>query len=406
VLVSLLLLVLIAAGLLYFETTATVTITLPSHSYSLPLPVKLEATTNSQDKLHNTVASQVLSYDASVSGSGLASGTAPVGSVSATGQVYITNHGTQLVTIPSKIVLTTTGGTGGVGFITTANAVALPGDFVPVMVQAQTPGTSGNVGPNTITVIPPESLAAIASFDGINSAQLNLSVTNPAALSGGGAQLVPAVTNGDLQALKVSLHQQLQTKFKAWLKEQVHPDDLRGTPAPDVLGNALPLAQEHLTGTPALNTPLSGKSFTGVLTAHISVLVVRAASIAAVAQARLNAAALAMRPAAYMLATQLPIKLAKSNLNPSKDGTSISFNLSASGQIIPLVNTQDVSMYISGKTKDQAISDIESGDAGTRGVENVTIQVSPSILSIMPFRTEHIYIIVVPDPGRKALPKH
>jgi len=403
VLVSLLLLVLIGIGFLYFGASAKVTITMPSKPFNLS-SIKLEATSNPRDNAHNTVASQILSYTASVSGRGTATGTTNQGSASASGMVNITNKGLQQVTIPTGTVLTTTAGTGSISFVTTANAVipasdtANPNPFVPVPVTAQSAGASGNAGPNTITVIPATSISLIAQASNLNSSQINLTVTNPAALSGGGATQVPAATSSDLQALAISLHQQLQAQVRTWLKQQLHKNDIQGTPNPNVLGSAKPLVQEQLTQVPIAGLPITNKSFTGMLTAHIVVLVVRADSLLAAAQSQLNAAALALRPA-YVLATQLPITLVKETSTSAQDGSSISIDLSATGQIMPQIDARGVSASISGKTVDQAKSDIASGNAGPLGVESITIDVSPSFLSIMPFRPERISIIEMPGPG-------
>ncbi|GAC1567142.1 MAG: hypothetical protein NVS3B14_12260 [Ktedonobacteraceae bacterium] len=407
VLVALLLLVLIGIGLLYFGTTATVAITVPSKSLNVN-PIKLQATTNPQDKLHNTVPSQVLSYTASVSGQGTATGTTTQGNAKASGTVNITNNGQQQVTIPTGTVLTTTAGTNSVQFVTTAEAV-IPSigsnnSTVPVPVEAQAPGNSGNVGPNTIVVIPAGSITTIAQASNINSSQVNLTVTNSGELSGGGAAPAPAVTNSDLQALAASLHQQLQAQVRTWLKQHLLKGDIQGTPSPDVLGSAQPLAQERLSQTPSVGQPLTSKTFSGQLSARITVLVVRAESLVAAAQAQLNKTALAMRPA-FVLAMQQPITLNKVTSTASNNGSSISIDLSATGRIMPQVNTQVISAYISGKTVDQAKSDIASGNAGPGGVEDIKIEVSPSFLSIMPFRSDHIHIIVLPGPGStKALP--
>ncbi len=401
VIVSLLLLLLIGVGVLYFGTNATVTITVPSTPYTLK-SLTLEATTNPQDKVHNTVGSQMLSFNASVSGPGTATGSTQQGNAKATGTVNIVNKGSVNVPIPTGTVFTTNGGAGSVQFITTASPVALkfdpnnPNLFVPVPVEAVLAGSSGNVNANTITVIPASSINAIATADSIPASSINLNVSNPAALSGGGAAQVPAVTSNDLKALERTLHQQLQAQINTWLKGQVHQGDIQGMPDPNVTGSAQPLPQEQLAQTPAIGKPLPDKTFTGQLSAHISVLIVRADNFQTAVQQRLSAAALAMRPTPYILATQLPIKPQNVVVTPAKDGSSILIKLSATGRLIPRVNTQDVSAYLSGKTVDQAKSDIDSGSAGLRVVEDVKIEVSPAFLSIMPFRPEHIHVIILP----------
>jgi hypothetical protein len=397
VVVALVLLLLVGVGFLYYGTTATVTITVPSKPLSLT-SFKLIASTKTQSKFPTSVASQLLTHDASVSGTGTATGSTQQGNVKATGTVIFTNKGLQNITIPTGTVLTTSAGTGAIQFVVTASPVVPGGNStVPIPVQAQNAGNSGNVGSNTITVVPDTSIATIAQASSLSTAQINLTVTNPSALTGGGATQVPSVTQNDLQALKNSLHQQLQAEVKTWLRGQVPQGDIAGKPFPDVVGSAQPLLQEQLTQVPTVGSPLSSKSFTGALSVKVSVLVVRHSSLIAAAQNQLNAAA---NP--YVLATQLPVTLSGVSSSSSNDGTTITITLSASGQAMLRVDTQAVSMYLIGKTKDQAINAISAGDAGPRGVESVHIEFSPSFLSIMPFRSEHIHIDVIPG---SPLPK-
>lgn len=399
VIVVLLLLLLVGIGFLYYGTTATVTLTVPSKTLSLS-SIKLVASAKTQSKLPNSVASQLLTYNASVTGAGTATGTTNQGNSTASGSVNFTNNGQQLVTIPSHTQLTTDAGTGTIPFVTVANAVIPPASSgnatVPVPVQALNAGNSGNVAANTIKVIPDQSITAIAAASGIPSQQVNLSVTNPGATSGGGAAQVATVTQNDLQNLKKSLHSQLQTQVKNWLRGQLHQGDIAGTPAPDVVGSAQPLPEEQLTQVPAVGSPLSNKAFTGMLSTKVSVLVVRSNSLVEAAKSQLNTAALATKPRPYTLATQMPVKLSNVTSTSAKDGSTINITLAASGLTMLQVNKQELSKYLTGKTVSQAHSDIASGNAGPSGVEDIKIEVSPSFLSIMPFRSEHIYIDVMP----------
>ena len=395
VVVVLLLLLLIGIGFLYFGTTATVTLTVPTKALSLN-SIKLVASTKTQSKFPNSVTSQLLTYNASVSGTGTATGSTQQGNVKASGTVLITNNGQQNVTIPTGTVLSTNAGAGSVQFVTTASPVIPPTSAIPVPVEAQNAGKNGNVGVDTIKVIPAASITAIALASSLNSTQINLSVTNPNALSGGGAASVPAATQKDLQALTNALHPQLQAQIKTWLQGQVHHGDIAGTPSPDIVDSAQPLPQEQLTQAPGVGSSLPNKTFTGVLGAKISVLVVRSSAQVAAAQSQLNAAALATRPSPYILATQVPISISNVSSTASKDGTSITITLSASGLAMLRVATQELSVNLAGKTVDQAKSAIASGDAGPRGVEDIKIEPSPSFLGIMPFRSEHIHIIVLP----------
>ena len=402
ILVCFLLLLLVGIGLLYFGTTATITITVPSRALSLN-QIKLNATTNAG--AHGNVTPQVLSYNASVTGQGTATGTTPQGKARAIGNVTFSNTGSQPLIIPSLTLVSTTAnpGSAGILFATTAQAVIPVTNAnnppVPVPVQAQNPGGAGNVGPNAINVIPAESITKIASFNSVPTSTIRLSVTNSTGLQGGGAINVPAATKGDIQALTASLHQQLQARINMWLKGQLQKGDIAGKLIPDVLGSKSPLPQEQLTQVPAVGQPLTGKSFTGQLAVHISVLVVRYADLVTAAQNQLNAAALKMQQP-YELAMQIPIMLGKNvTSTPSKDGLSISITLSAKGQIVQHVNLDDIRALVAGKTEDQAKSEIQGGETGLHPVETVSTVVSPSFLHLMPFRTEHIRIIIQPMPN-------
>ena len=73
-----------------------------------------------------------------------------------------------------------------------------------------------------------------------------------------------------------------------WLKNVVHPGDKAGTPVPDVLTSATPLPQETFVTTPAQGQSAPGGKFTGVLTAKVSVLVIRNAAIQAAGERSLQ----------------------------------------------------------------------------------------------------------------------
>ncbi len=396
VVVVLVLLLLVGVGFFYYGTAATVTITVPSKPLSLT-SFKLVASTKTQSKFPNSVASQLLTHAVSASGTGTASGSTQQGNAKASGTVNFINKGQQYITIPTGTVITTDAGAGTIQFVTTASAIVPSGNsIVPIPVQAQNTGNSGNAGPNTITVVPDTSIATIAQANNLSTAQINLSVTNPGALTGGGATQVPSVTRNDLQALKNSLHKQLQALITTWIQGQVSRGDMTGKPFPDVVGNAQPLSQEQLTQVPTVGSPLSSKTFTGTLSVKVSLLVVRRSSLIAAAESHLNAAALATRPNPYVLATQFPITLSGVSSSSSNDGTTITITLSASGLSMLRVDTRALSTFLTGKTKDQAINAISGGDAGPRGVETVRIEFSPSFLSIMPFRSERIHIDVLP----------
>lgn len=403
-LITLLLLFLAGVGVFYFGTSANVTITVPARAVSVS-NIKLVAASNPQQNTQNTqnsVASQVLTFNTSASGNGTATGTTKQGNSQATGTVNFTNKNiTQSVDIPTGTTVSTSGGAGSVVFATTADAVIPANSSIPIPVQAQVSGPQGNVSANAITAITADGYTKIAQANNVQTSALNLSVTNPGATSGGGAANTPTATKNDIAALKLSLHQKIQAQVKSWLATQLHAKDQRGTLVPDVLGSKNPLAEEILTQAPSVGQPLTSSTISGTLSVQVKVLVVRAPAILAAAQQQLNAYALKQHPA-YMLTSPDTVQITKIASSGSKDGSTLTLTLNATGQSVPEVNLTDLSKFLSGKTVDQAKSDIKSGDAGVAQVEDTQVIVTPSFLNLMPFRPEHIHITILPGPSPKG----
>jgi len=279
----------------------------------------------------------------------------------------------------------------------------LPGasNSIPSPVQAQLPGDAGNVPANSITIIPPDSFTKIAQ----NNPHITpptpqtLKVTNANPTSGGGATNVPAVTSSDTNALAATLQQQIQKEVNAWLKSVVHPGDKAGTPVPDVLTSPTPLPQETFITTPAEGQSAPGGKFSGVLTASVSVLVIRNAAIQAVGRAQLTAKASQMNPPA-VLAASLPVIVNVTKSTPSQDGKSLTVVIDSSGHVVQQVSSQQISQQLAGKSIDQAKSYITSGQAGISGVVNTNIVVFPPFFNIMPFRSGQIHIVIEPGPDK------
>jgi hypothetical protein len=383
-------LLVIALLLLYLIPTATVTISLRARTLSQT--VELNATTNPAAPLANKVAAQVLQHDFSVNGSATASDTTRVGNATARGLVTLTNNGSAQIIVPSGILVTTAS---GIPFATDAEAAVGPQNSYPaVPVKAQQAGEIGNVAVNTITVIPPASLARIAQYNHTSPSTLNLTVKNLKATSGGGATNVPAVAARDQQALLRRLHTQLQAAVTTWLAGQLHTGDVRGTLTPDVLKSANPLPGELLSGAPQVGQPVINGTFPGTLVLHTSVLVVRASALQEAAGAQLNAAAARSQPAS-MLAIHLPVTLSIRKSTPSQDGTSLAISAKASGEIIQQLSSQALSNALTGKGVGQVISDLKASLAQA-GVQNVQVSVSPSFLTIMPLQAGRIQVVLQP----------
>jgi hypothetical protein len=401
-LITLLLLFLAGVGLFYFGTSAKVTITVPPKVVSVS-GVKLNAAINPVPNAQNTVASEVLTFSYSATGNGTATGTTKQGNSLASGTVVFTNKGSQQVEIPTGVTVSTSGGAGSVVFATTADALIAANSPFPIPVQAQSPGPQGNVRANAITEITAEGYTKIAQINNVPTSALNLSVTNPAATSGGGAANTPTATNNDIAALKLSLHQKIQAKVSAWLAAQLHKNDQHGTLIPDVLGSKNPLPQEVLTQAPPVGQALPSATISGTLSVQVKVLVVRASSIVTGAQQQLNAYALKQHPA-YTLNSPDTVQITKIASSSSKDGSTLTITLNATGESVPQVSLSELSNALIGKTVDQAKSDIKSGvDGIPQGeVEDVQIIVTPSFLNLMPFRPEHIQITILPGPSPKG----
>jgi Baseplate J-like protein len=399
--VSVVILVLAALAFIIFGSNATVTIIVPTQK-SAPLNLQYVASIN---PAQNTIPSQVLTYPASVSETGTATGVTQQGDTPATGTVIFTNKGRQPVDIPTGTVIQT-GGAAAVQFMTTVDVLVLPASTngytpPPVKVEAQSPGNSGNVLANAITVVPATSLKSIAAWQRpkVLTSSVILTVTNPDATSGGGSANVPQVTSSDASALAKALHPSLQKQIASWLAKEVQQGDVRGKLLPDVVDSPTPLPEEILTTTPKVGQiSLAGGKFTGILSVSVKILVIRAATIQTVSQKQLNANAMKMKPA-FVLVTQRPVNISIKKVTPSADGTMLSVSWTAMGQIMQQVSAQRISSLVAGQGVDQATKDIMS-KAGITGVTVPPIDVFPPFLSIMPLRAEQIHVVVQPGPEK------
>ncbi|MEO7021767.1 MAG: baseplate J/gp47 family protein [Ktedonobacteraceae bacterium] len=393
---ALILLIGVAGALLYFVPAATVTISLDASPYTQS--VHVNATVNPQANVPNRALAHVLAQNFSASGQGTASGTTKVGNAQGQGFVTFTNTGNKDVTIPTNTFIATPS---GIQFATEAEVVVPQGGSQPsVPVTAQQTGESGNVATNTITVIPPASLSSIAQSSHLGPTSVtasSLTVTNEAATSGGGAAIVPAATQRDLQTLAKTLHQKVQQEVQAWLDAQIHTGDVRGQLVPDVLASRGLLNEEQVSATPQVGQPASNKTFSGTLTLHVSILVARAVDVQAAAGAQLNATVLKLHPA-KMLATQLPVTLANVQSTPSPDGSILAISADASGELLPQLDLNAIASSITNQGFSQATSGLKNGIGIPKSttVKDVQISIFPSFFSILPFQAGRIRIILKP----------
>jgi len=382
----------------YFGSNATVTVVVPYQSVSVTNPYA--ASMNPQSGQQNTIPSQVLTHPVRATGQGSATGTIKQGNQVASGTVSFTNTGSNPLDIPTGTVLSTSGAV-PVQFVTIADVLVQPGasNSIPSPVQAQSPGESGNVPANSITIIPPDSLTKIAQNSHVNTLTPGtLTVTNPNLTTGGGATNAQAVSSSDANTLEATLQKQVQNDVNAWLKNAVHPGDVAGTPVPNVLTSATPLQGETFSTTPSVGQPAPGGKFTGILTAKVSVLVIRNAAIQAAGRAQLMAHALHMNPPTVVVTSTAKVAVTKST--PSQDGKSLSVTVNATGHVVQQVPAQQISQQLAGKSVDQAQSFITSGQAGIKQVNTAPIVLFPPFLGFMPFRPEQIHIVIQPGPTK------
>jgi hypothetical protein len=378
--------VLLIITLVYLVPTADVVVTLPSQSYSLPL--KLTATTTShQDSIQHTLPAQTLHLDTSVQGTGKPTGVISVGTVPADGTVYFTNNGQQQVVIPTGTTIATKD---NVLFNTQAEAFLLPGKTEPTTILAQNPGTSGNVPPDTITVIPVQSISKLQQAN--HGAAINLTVNNPDPTAHGGTGKASTVTNGDVNSVKNTLDVQVDALIKSYLQKNVREGDKQG----NVVRVETPVVN------PSVGSVASGGTFTETLKVHMTVLVVRAADLQAAAMAEMRNS-LSQRSSSLALVPQQKVELKQLKNTPARDGNSLVLSFTAVGQVAPQITEDTVRSLMSGKSIDYAHS-VLNGKNGTPNVVHTQISVNPGFFQWMPFIPQHIAVHFKTTPVTTPVP--
>ena len=389
---AIVLILLLIAALAYFVPSADATVTLPAQNFSTLLALTATASSQ-QDVTLRTVRAQTVAFDASQSKPGPATGSKQVGTTPATGQVVFTNHGSQTVHIPTGTIVATNS---GVQFMTTSDVLVLTvgsnvGNTIVDLVQAQSLGASGNVPADSITVIPPESLSKLEQVNG--NATLSVSVTNPDPITNGGLGNATAVSQSDIQTLKAALDQQLQQQAKVWLARQVQNGDVQGQP----------VQMETSAATLAAGQIATSGTVTEQVGLHMTVLIVRATDLQAVARMLFNAAANKYK-ANYTLAPQQRLNLTRTSsksCTPSTGATSLTLCYSASGPIALYIPVQQVQAALAGKTVKDAMDHLNSI---TNSIGRVTpppvITIHPGFFPWLPFLSQHIsiHMNVVPVP--------
>ncbi|MFL5624679.1 MAG: baseplate J/gp47 family protein [Ktedonobacteraceae bacterium] len=384
---------LIAVAFLFLVPTADVTVTLPSQSYTLPM--KLTATTVSrQDTAQHTLPAQTLIYDTSVQGTGKATGVTTVGTVPADGTVYFTNNGKEQVDIPTGTTIATKT---NILFTTQADVLVQPGQTLPTNILAQSPGTSGNVPLNSITVIPTQSISKLQQAN--PGVTINLSVNNTDPTAHGGAGKASTVTNVDVNSVKKTLDVQVDALIKSYLQKNVHKGDEQGK----VIRLETPIVN------PTVGSVASNGTFMETLKVHMTVLVVRAADLQVAAAAQMKDT-LSKRSSGLALVPQQTLELKQLKNTPAKDGNSLALSFTAVGQVAPQITEDTVRNLMTGKSVDYAQS-VLNGKNGTPNVVRTQITVNPDI-HWMPFIAQHITVhfktvpVTTPTPAPPKNGKH
>jgi hypothetical protein len=386
VLVALIVLLIIA--LVYLVPTADVIVTLPSQSYNLPL--KLTATTTShQDSIQHTLPAHTLVMDTSVQGTGKPTGVITVGTVPADGTVYFTNNGNVQVDIPTGTTIATKN---NILFTTQADVLLQKGQTAPTTILAQNPGTSGNVPPDTITVIPAQSISKLQQAN--PGAAINLTVNNPDPTAHGGAGKASTVTNGDVNSVKNTLDIQVDALIKSYLQMNVRDGDKQG----NVVRVETPVVN------PSVGSVVSGGTFTETLKVHMTVLVVRAADLQAAAMAEMRNS-LSQRSPSLALVPQQTVELKQLKNTPARDGSSLVLSFTVVGQVAPQITEDTVRNLMSGKSIDYA-QGVLNGKNGTPNVVHTQVSVNPGFFQWMPFIPQHITVhfktTPVPPPPKRG----
>ncbi len=390
---------LIIGAFVYFVPTADVTVGIPFKNYSSHMTLTADET--STNSTPGTVQAQTLTHDLSLSQKGTPSGTASVGNAQATGIVNFTNKSSQSIEIPYGMQLSTNS---GVNFTTTLDAVLSPANSphsqLPVTVQAQSQGTSGNVPSNTIVNITPTGQALLIQFNpqltsgNISSA---LAMANPQPTTGGGAGKATALSVGDVSALKAKLDQQLRTQLTAWLAQQLHGDDQAGKP----------VLQETISTTPpTVGSVISNGTFSETMKLHATVLVVRTVALQSAAFATMNnSVSKDKRFPGYTLYQQQRLKITQIKKTSSTDGRSLKLSFTATGQIIPNVSEEQIRSLLAGKRVSEVQGTL-TGSGGISGIVTSSAVVHPGFFPWLPFLSSHITVHIVPAQPPTTPPVH
>lgn len=242
-------------------------------------------------------------------------------SAKARGTVTFSNRTNSSALIPRGTVVSTSTGT-PVRF-TTQYPVELPGGIgqrVDVEVEAVEPGFGGNVLANTVNTVS-------------GAIRFRANVTNRAGMFGGGAQLVPVVTEVDRNALLESTIAQAEVKALEVLQADLAPGEWMSAESVQtfVIAQAFTQFNDEEAAELGLNLRLLARAF-----------VVEQASIE---EAVLSALQRQVPERGQLVAESVSIQR---NPGTSNDGRSLTFTLTARGEYVIPVEPAEVRELVAG----------------------------------------------------------
>jgi hypothetical protein len=366
--------------LIYFGPTANIAVGIVMRNYSKQ--VTLTAKVGQQAQKFSKVFTNT--------GKGRATGSQAMGTNLAQGKVIFTYSGSNPngIVIPLGTIVTTDG-SNPIQFVTTAEVLVRPNISPPVSIQAAKSGEDGNVDVNTITVIPDNTLNSIAQAQTppIAISDLNLSVVNEAPTTGGGAKLVPAVTDQDLTTVKNDLSQQLQNKINAW-QQQLSSAGAVSTPQ----------TTTTLINAPKVNEIEANSTFPATIRVTATVLVVPTPDLQNVAFKQLNDAI--KNDASYtgdaILTDVNPAVVIDQPQPLSESANSVTFTFNATVKTGPKQITKE---FIQQLTMGKSLADTRTALNKILGVKMVDVTVSPSFIPWVTHWDRHINVTIYPAIG-------
>lgn len=380
------LLLLVTYLLLYFGPTAKIIVGIATQDYSK----QITFTAKTDNQIPDLKAQQ-FSKVFLKSGIGTATGNQLVGTNSAQGSVIFTDTGSNPngIVIPSGSIITTNGDN-AIQFATTTEVLVLPSNQnrvpPPVSIQAVKPGNDGNVDAGVITAIPNSTLNSIAQaqIPPIAVSDVNLTVANNAATTGGGAKPTPVVTNQDLSTTQNNLSQQLQSQIQAW---QQH------LPSTGAVGT--PQTTSTLTNAPQVNDIAANGTFSATIKVTATVLFVPTTDLQKAAIQQLNDAIKNDKSHAgdTILSNSNPTVTITQLKQITADANSITFSFNATAKTGSRLITKE---YVQSIVKGKSITDTKSALIRIPGVKTVDITISPNFLQWVPSWTGHIDVTIYP----------